>query len=292
MSLVDEFDAYSGKDTISKRAMRRGNQALTVAIIALILGTIGTAVAFYNLTHPPAAGGNSTIIVNGTDYQPQLDELQLEIDDLVNNATMQNAQIQLLFAQLSEVLLNTTQPDQINITQIQAGTFRFRRSGFSDTTDTDPTPYTIDNVQIGPLSFNVLNIPGPTQTVPIFGNDQAVYMQNFSPPIQQLVPQASFNGNAPYYFLPLTASNAAKLRVDAPIPACFDEGNCYPCVFTGDTELVTKNAVAVTCTSNCLLPSSFSILFTIRANFGSADGAITGKTVEFLAPLQLILPAV
>lgn len=169
-----------------KRAKKRADDALTVAIIALFL--IGGA---YVLS-----------IAYGVSYGNLIQ----------NNAIIANNQNQLLRSEIYDALMNVS--SNYIVTIIRNGTFDWTTVPVSTTITSN---YTLKHVQIGPLGFNVLILNPPPTPLIILGGGFSFQLRNFLPRVDQFILYTQSYTNptvqANYDLLRLTVENAKKMNI-------------------------------------------------------------------------------
>lgn len=267
---LDAAEDYvdTGKDSLAQRAMRRGNQALTIAIIALFIGICATAFALvYGLINNNNASG-----------------LQTQLTDAQGNLTEQQTQIQLLFSEMSEVLLNVTSADFLNVTLASQGTFIWT-FGTNDDGGGRAT-YLVHNVQVGPLNFNTLTLPGPINGWPmtVAAGTNVFYMRDFQPPLSMLNSISYPSLPSGMYVMPLTSTNAKKMLVSG-ARDCFDDQTCYETGIVSDTVPLSPNTLVTRVLSGDPADPSNYILG------GEMHGpGIEGRSFALESPWVLVLP--
>lgn len=245
---------------------RQANRALTVAIIALLLGTLGTVAAFaYGISW-----GNL----------------------IQNNAQVSNNQYQMLNAEILELIMNTS--SSYNVTTVQVGTFVWT-NGFTSAPTGD---YRVKHVQFGEiLGFDVLEIDPPSTPITFVGaTPYAITMESFNPLITQFITPGSGlpNTGAGFISLPMTSSNLGKISVNDP---CLGLCTGFPvatgaCCETSSTGDITPSATAANAFRvffTYASPSSYYLgIFFITDN----PTALFGKEFTISSPWTLVLPVV
>jgi len=266
-----DFKRFETTDSIAKNARKRANEACGTAIVALLLGILAGGLALgYGITNS---------------------------NDIYNNAIIANTQNQLLRAEIYDALMNVSSTGY-NMTLIKNGTFDWYES-LSPTTVT--SNYSLNHVQIGPLSFNVLKLYPPATPLPIPSAGYEFRMINFTPRIDQIILvnqplMAAVQVNI--QLLRLSDSNARKFNISsgclintdygqanlmtAPAPACYITG-----IAGSDTgPLFGINALGVNTGNPSLSPNNYYFFGVVQY----LSGFQSGLTFTINSPLELILP--
>lgn len=143
-------------DERSKRALRRAQEALTVAIIALLL----------------TGGAYALSLAYGISYGNLIQ----------NNAIIAKNQVQLLRAEIYDALMNVSSGYVTTI--IRNGTFDWTTTPVTTTLTSN---YTLKHVQIGPLGFDVLVLNPPPTPLNIAPGGSGFSLGNFIPRVDQVI---------------------------------------------------------------------------------------------------------
>jgi hypothetical protein len=244
---------------IARRALKRSNRALTIAIIALLLG-----IAFGALT-----------LYYGIHYGNLIQYNQIQ-------AANQN---QLLKAEIYDALMNIS--SSYNSTIVQTGTFDWYPGPVSST-------YFIEHVQIGPLGFDVVNLNPPSTPLAMSSTDWTFELRNFSPLITQivLIPQGNpgMGGAFGPSLLKMTSSNSARMVVS---------NGCLINSYTGIGPLPPNSCVESGTTSDYGLTPGLNALRVDRTSFNVAStyflygtivstNSLLGQTFTLNTPWQFV----
>lgn len=294
-----------------------------IAIAALILALLGCALALgLGIGYGRGNSGDIQTLRGGLDQlwsetQSGLDQLQTEIIKLTGNLTSQNATIQelqlnftiqyqmlqseimLLRAQFVDGLMNVSNGGGgggYTMLHVQNGTVTWQ----DDYGQIVPSTYSLDVIIFGPLSFQLLTLPGPS--VPMIINPASngvfnFYLSSFTPFVSQLVQ----NSPPGFFFLPLTSSNAAKINVtgdngcfvneNAPfppqpvrkrqrVPFCFERSQGAP------YREISRNSLI-------LIAEDFSRPdnYFLSGAIDYPTGLLDGQAFRLTSPWQLVLAA-
>jgi hypothetical protein len=257
-----------------KNAKRRADQALTVAIIALLLtgGAYALSLA-YGITW-----GNL----------------------IQNNAIAAKNANQLLRSELYDALMNVS--SNYVVTNIRNGTFEW--SWYPLFTVAQTSNYSLNHVQIGPLGFDTITLNPPQTPLPITAGGYAFKLGNFTPRVDQIILFTQGIGNHVQLntnLLRLTDKNARKMSISdgclqntnygqillsAPSPSCYVSG--IP--LTDANPISGINSLGISIGDTYLAP-------TYPDNF-FLDGYIVfispypgSITFTITSPWELVLPA-
>lgn len=139
-----------------KRAKNRADQALTVAIIALLL----------------TGGAYALSLAYGISWGNLIQ----------NNAIFANNQNQLLRSEIYDALMNVS--SGYSVTIIQNGTFEWSTIPAATTLMSN---YTLKHVQIGPLGFDVLVLNPPPTPLSVSAGGSGFSLGNFIPRVDQVI---------------------------------------------------------------------------------------------------------
>jgi hypothetical protein len=302
-------------------AGNRSRLATGTAIAALVLALLGFGLALgLGLGYGP---GNASDLRNlrgsldqlWSETQVALDDLQSEVLDLRGNLTQQNetvqelrlnitlqyqmlqSEIMLLQANIVDGLMNVSGSGGAPYvrTSVQNGTFNWQdKYGLNI-----PSTYSSDVITIGPLTFQLLTLRPPSTPMiinPLNAGNFDFYLNNFDPFISQLVQLGSG-----FVFLPLTATNAAKINVT-------NDNDCFKNYFAPFPPGAKKRTPAPFCYERAVGAPYFATSrnslavvaedFSVAANYYltgiieyNPSTLLDGQEFTLLSPWELVLAA-
>lgn len=251
-----------------KNAKRRADQALTVAIIALLL----------------TGGAYVLSIAYGISWGNLIQ----------NNAIAAKNANQMLRSEIYDALMNIS--SGYSVTIIQNGTFEWISA--PSATPLQTSNYTLKYVQIGPLGFNVLVLNPPLVPLNIIAGPGWFFrIQNFVPVVNQLLllEQGDQNTAVGPSLLRLTSANAKKMEITG---GCLNvsytgigvipSGGCVVSGTASDYGITPGiNALRIS-TTDYVTASAYSLYAIVASNPSSV---VNGQSFTLTSPWELVLPA-